>query len=87
MTYCMYAIFYRRIPEIRSEPVLNEMVQIIASKLKSSGKVIPESIYLAWKDWDFGQKKEPSAWLTFLVHRILLQNGDFITHSTKLLSA
>jgi hypothetical protein len=64
-----------QIPEIRSEPVFNEMVQIIASKLDTSGKVIPESIYQAWKDWDFGQKKEPSAWLTFLAHRILFRMG------------
>ena len=31
----------------------------------------PESVFRAWKDWDFGQNKEPSAWLTLMVYGIL----------------
>jgi hypothetical protein len=60
-----------RIPELRSDQTLIEMVQLMTSKVDTSGRVTPDSIYLAWKDWDFGQKKEPSAWLTFLVHRVI----------------
>jgi hypothetical protein len=26
---------------------------------------------MAWKEWDFGQKREPSPWLTLMVHRAL----------------
>lgn len=26
---------------------------------------------MTYKGWDFGQKREPSAWITFLMQRIL----------------
>lgn len=31
----------------------------------------PESVWRDWKEWDFGQKKIPSRWLTLLVYRML----------------
>jgi hypothetical protein len=34
------------------------------------GKYVPESIVAAFADFDFGQKKVPSRWLTFLVKRL-----------------
>ena len=50
---------------------IREMVKIVESKATDEGKYVPESEWKAWKDWDFGQKKQPSRWLTFLVLRIL----------------
>jgi len=47
-----------------------QMIKIIESKATQDDKFIPESEWKAWKEWDFGQKKIPSAWLTFLVYRI-----------------
>jgi hypothetical protein len=47
-----------------------EMVDLISQKADSNGFYTPESVWQAWKDWEFGQKKKPSAWLTFLVYRI-----------------
>ena len=47
-----------------------QMVDIIESKATPDNKFVPESEWKAWKEWDFGQKKIPSAWLTFLVYRI-----------------
>jgi hypothetical protein len=32
--------------------------------------IVPGSVYLAMKDWDFGQKKAPSAWTGFAAARI-----------------
>jgi hypothetical protein len=46
------------------------MVKIIESKATQDDIFIPESEWKAWKEWDFGQKKIPSAWLTFLIYRI-----------------
>jgi len=46
------------------------MLAIIREKAGKDGLFTPESIWQAWKDWDFGQKTMPSAWLTFLVYRI-----------------
>jgi hypothetical protein len=48
-----------------------EMINVVASKADADGRFIPESVWTAWKDWDFGQKKTPSRGLTFFVQRIL----------------
>jgi hypothetical protein len=58
-------------PWLNDDPRFKEMVDLVKSKTADEGKFIPESIWMAWKGWDFGQKKEPSRWLTFLVLRIL----------------
>jgi hypothetical protein len=55
---------------LRNDPRLLEMVDIIRAKANEEGRFIPESIWTAWKDWDFGQKKQPSPGLTLLVNRI-----------------
>lgn len=47
-----------------------EMNEIIKSNINKDGKFIPQSEWRVWKNWDFGQKKQPSAWLTFLIYRI-----------------
>lgn len=54
-----------QIPEIRRHPLFQEMAGIIRSKAGPGGRYTPESVYQAWKEWDFGQKKEPSRLLTF----------------------
>lgn len=58
-------------PWVRSDKRLLEMVGVIQSKADADGRYTPESIWMAWKGWNFGQKKEPSPWLTFLVWRML----------------
>ena len=50
---------------------LLEMINLIESKEDTEGLYTPESEYKAWKGWDFGQKKIPSPWLTFIVLRLL----------------
>ena len=52
---------------IRNDSRLIEMSEIVKQKADEGGKYTPESVWRAWKDWDFGQKKHPSRWLTFLV--------------------
>jgi len=56
---------------IKNESAIKEMVEIVESKADLEGKYTPESVWRAWKDWDFGQKKKPSKWLTFLAIRTL----------------
>jgi hypothetical protein len=46
------------------------IVKLIESKATADDKFVPESEWKAWNDWDFGQKKIPSTWLTFLIYRI-----------------
>ena len=52
-----------------------EMLDIIESKANSNYQFIPESVYQKCKEWDFGQKKQPSPWLTYLCIRILERSG------------
>jgi hypothetical protein len=47
-----------------------EMMNILDSKTDESGRFTAESAWMAWKDWEFGQKKEPSYWLTLISQRI-----------------
>jgi hypothetical protein len=60
-----------QIPDIRDEEPVREMAEIIAKKAGPEGWFTPESIWMDWRGWEFGQKREPSRWLTFLVTRIL----------------
>ncbi|MCQ5377163.1 MAG: hypothetical protein NO516_03835 [Candidatus Methanomethylicia archaeon] len=57
------------------DPRLLEMARIVKGKADGEGKFTPESEWKAWKGWDFGQKKEPSRWLTLLALRILRRIG------------
>lgn len=56
---------------IKGDGRLGEMSDLILSKADEDGRYTPESEWKAWKGWDFGQKKQPSRWLTFLVLRAL----------------
>ncbi|MBN2557979.1 MAG: hypothetical protein JXB33_04395 [Clostridia bacterium] len=59
----------------RKDNRFHEMLDIIESKANPDFQFTPESVYLKCKEWDFGQKKTPSQWLTYLCVRILLRCG------------
>lgn len=52
-----------RLPDFRRDARLLEMYRLALAKRGPAGYV-PESVYLPFRDWDFGQKKLPSRWLT-----------------------
>mgnify|MGYP003525790830 FL=1 len=54
---------------------LSEMVAVMTGKMDAGGRLTPESVWTAWKDWEFGQKKAPSRWLTLSGWRILGRVG------------
>ncbi len=56
---------------LRRDSRLGEMADLVRSKADREGKFTPESEWQAWRGWDFGQKKQPSRWLTFLTLRTL----------------
>ncbi len=58
-------------PWARDDARLQEMIQLVVEKADAEGRFTPESVWTAWKGWDFGQKREPSRWLTLLVCRML----------------
>jgi hypothetical protein len=60
-----------RFPWLKQDKRLLDMLIILKSKADQQGRFTLESIWTAWKDWEFGQKKEPSRWLTLLAWRII----------------
>lgn len=55
----------------RKDERFKEMLGVVEAKADGEGRFVPESIWTAWKDWDFSQKKVPSRGLTLFVKRIL----------------
>jgi len=56
---------------LRSDDRLLDMLAVLKGKADERGRFALESTWTAWKDWEFGQKKEPSRWLTLLAWRII----------------
>ena len=60
-----------RFEAVKADPRFAEMIAIIKSKQDGNGLFIPEAVYQKFKDWEFGQKKSPSPYLTYLCIQIL----------------
>jgi hypothetical protein len=58
-------------PWLCGDPRLSEMRDLLASKADADGRFTPESVWMYWKGWEFGQKKVPSRWVTLLAWRAL----------------
>lgn len=56
-------------PYAVKNPEFADMLQCVLDKA-AEGKYSAESVSRSYADFDFGQTKEPSRWLTFLVNRI-----------------
>lgn len=67
-----------RFPWLRQDARLRDMLGILKSKAGEQRRFTLESVWAAWKDWEFGQKKSPSRWLTLLAWRIIrrVENGS-----------
>ena len=59
-----------RFPFARADPRFREIVAAITDQADGEGRYTATSMYRAWKDWSFADKKNPSPWLTFLVLRV-----------------
>jgi hypothetical protein len=58
-----------RFPWLRQDARYFDMLELLKSKMDAHGCFTLESVWTAWKDWEFGQKKAPSRWLTLLAWR------------------
>ena len=65
-----------RIPWARDDSRLLEMVEIVRGKADEEGGFTAESVWRDWKGWDFGQKREPSRWVTLVAQRVLRRVGS-----------
>jgi hypothetical protein len=62
---------------LKNDERLEEMLEVVKSKTDSEGKYTPESEWKAWRGWDFGQKKQPSRWLTYVILKILTHQPSY----------
>jgi hypothetical protein len=60
-----------RIPRARSDPRGREALALLISKRDALGRCTPESIHRCYANFDFGQKRLPSRWLTVLVYSVI----------------
>jgi len=49
---------------------------VMTGQVAADGRATPGSVWMAWKDWEFGQKKVPSRWVTLLVERVRQRMKD-----------
>jgi hypothetical protein len=62
-------------PGVARDTRFQDMLNTAMGKMTPEGTFIPESIYNPYKEWEFGQKKSPSRWITFLMYRIMSRVG------------
>jgi hypothetical protein len=60
-----------RLSWLRADARLLDMLQLLRGRADEQGRFTAEPVWTAWKEWEFGQKKTPSRWLTLLVWRII----------------
>jgi hypothetical protein len=65
------------------DPRFRSLLGRVLEKADAEGRFTPESVYLPWTDQCFGQKREPSPWLTLVVHRILSREPDSVPASRR----
>jgi hypothetical protein len=56
---------------LKNDSRLVEIQQLLSAKADTDGRYTPESVWQAWKNWEFGQKKQPSRALTLQVRKAL----------------
>jgi hypothetical protein len=56
---------------LKNDARLCEIADLIRSKADDDGKFTAGSEWQPWRGWDFGQRKQPSRWLTYLTLRSL----------------
>lgn len=64
-----------RFPQAHEYNEFWEMWDIIKEKQLPEGGFVPESIWRAWGEWSFGQKKAPSPWMTMRITQIASRLG------------
>jgi hypothetical protein len=60
-----------RFPWLAGDARLTDMLSVLADKADAEGRFAAESVWMPWAAWEFGQKREPSRWVTLLAWRII----------------
>ena len=65
-----------RFPWVWKDTRFAEMIACITAKRNCDGFYTPESVWMAFRGFDFAQKKAPSPMLTFIIERMLRRKPD-----------
>ncbi len=57
-------------PELVKTQAFKELIAVSLIEFPTDGRFIPKSIYMYFKNYSFGQKREPSPWMTLFLSRI-----------------
>ncbi|MBI5035671.1 MAG: hypothetical protein HZB51_34700 [Chloroflexi bacterium] len=60
---------------LKNDKRLRDMASVVQKQADENGRFTPTSIWKAWDKWEFGQKKEPSRWVTLIAQRALKRIG------------
>ncbi len=60
-----------KFPQARNTRVYSDLIGILKERKNDDGQYYAKSVYRAWKDFDFGQKKVPSEFITQKVRSFL----------------
>jgi hypothetical protein len=59
------------LPSVHDDPRFRQLVQVLLDQQDEQGMFKAGSVWMAFKGWEFAQKKTPSPWITYLALRIL----------------
>lgn len=65
----------RHFPFALPDPRFQGLLDTIAAQKDRDNRFTARSMYLAWKDWSFADKKNPSQWITLLAWRCIQNLG------------
>jgi hypothetical protein len=60
----------RHYPALVKTQAFQELAAVSLLNFTKQGVFIPQTVYLYFKEYSFGQKKEPSPWMTLFLSRI-----------------
>lgn len=60
-----------RFPQHKKYNFVNELKDLLSQKADENGRFTAESVYRAYKHWDFGQKRQASRWISCFAYQIL----------------
>jgi prenyltransferase beta subunit len=60
-----------QVESIRTDRRIIKMKHLLLEKRDEEGRFYTESVHKVWSNFDFGQKKLPSRWITLMAYRIL----------------
>jgi hypothetical protein len=73
----------RHYPTLVKTQAFRELAAVSLLEFTQNGVFIPKTVYLYFKDYSFGQKKEPSPWMTMFLSRIYKNAADFDSQFVK----